>query len=559
LVSIPQWFGEYKQFGWMHLPDSGRARAGVVLCPSLGSEATWFHYALRLLAEDLEGRGFAVLRFDYPGTGHSAGDLKRSWPAGVLTAGARAALAHVRETGIESVAAVGFRLGGLVAASVVGGGSPDALVLWDPITSGRQFLRHQRAIRLLAVDPAFDPAMEDTAVSADDFGIAGYVFPSGAEQDITELDLARSQRRRGPVLILAEGDGGLLRRRPMAILEDAEIQPGEGVNSLLGSGRHPVATIARIGDYLDRHLPAAKVQFRTPPAAATVTVGSGAGGAVVETAETLGGIGLFAVATRPAAGDRPGSPHAVFVNTSYEPCVGPGRLWVELARDLAARGATVYRVDLSGLGDSPGRPGQGRFVPYQLEAIDDLVEAVQGLAGDTVPVLAGSCSGAYNVLEAARHLGRVKVLAVNPVLDAPMAGSEARGSVGRAVSVPRRPWVRALQTHPGVKSWARRLPEWVWRILDATRVQPSPARGLRPLAAADTETVVVCGPSHWPHYQRRGGWLVRPLVATGRLRLVMAPDLDHGVLRSSGQAVVRQVVLEEIAPVAGGHAAGAGP
>ena len=69
------WFGpeEGPLFGWLHWPDDGTARAGVVVCPPSGYEAVCAHRTLRVVAERLAERGFAVLRFDYDGTGDSAG------------------------------------------------------------------------------------------------------------------------------------------------------------------------------------------------------------------------------------------------------------------------------------------------------------------------------------------------------------------------------------------------------------------------------------------------------------------------------------------------------
>src|SRR4051794_24121136 len=61
-------------FAWLHQgePTSAR-RPGVLLCPPLGHEQVHAHRALRHLADALAGAGFAVLRFDYHGTGDSAG------------------------------------------------------------------------------------------------------------------------------------------------------------------------------------------------------------------------------------------------------------------------------------------------------------------------------------------------------------------------------------------------------------------------------------------------------------------------------------------------------
>src|SRR4029077_6329596 len=69
------WFGppDRRAFGWYHAPLGAPRDMAVVLCPSLGHESVCTHRAYRPLAEQLATLGFPVLRFDYHGTGDSAG------------------------------------------------------------------------------------------------------------------------------------------------------------------------------------------------------------------------------------------------------------------------------------------------------------------------------------------------------------------------------------------------------------------------------------------------------------------------------------------------------
>ena len=60
-------------FGWLHLPEGAPRETGVVLCAPFGCEWLWAHRMYRRLASALEAQGFAVLRFDYEGTGDSRG------------------------------------------------------------------------------------------------------------------------------------------------------------------------------------------------------------------------------------------------------------------------------------------------------------------------------------------------------------------------------------------------------------------------------------------------------------------------------------------------------
>jgi alpha/beta superfamily hydrolase len=75
LGCAPVQFGpdEGLRFGWFHPPQGEWRRTGVVLCNPIGDDLVRAHRPLRHLAERLASAGFAVLRFDFDGTGHSAG------------------------------------------------------------------------------------------------------------------------------------------------------------------------------------------------------------------------------------------------------------------------------------------------------------------------------------------------------------------------------------------------------------------------------------------------------------------------------------------------------
>src|SRR5205085_10315692 len=70
----------------------------------------------------------------------------------------------------------------------------------------------------------------------------------------------------------------------------------------------------------------------------------------------LGPVGLFGVVTE--VDPDPDKPVVVLLNNSIDHHVGPNRMWVDLARRIALLGFPVARGDISGIGDSPTRPGQ---------------------------------------------------------------------------------------------------------------------------------------------------------------------------------------------------------
>lgn len=78
--------------------------------------------------------------------------------------------------------------------------------------------------------------------------------------------------------------------------------------------------------------------------------------------------------------------------------VGPSRISVELARDLAAVGHPVLRFDLSGIGDSPRSPGASLEAMVKADIDDAITLILEQAEGNGGVCLVGFCSGADNGL-----------------------------------------------------------------------------------------------------------------------------------------------------------------
>jgi pimeloyl-ACP methyl ester carboxylesterase len=131
-------------FGVYHASHSSvPERGAAVLCPPWGPEYIASHRVLRRLAVMLSERGYHVLRFDYFGTGDSAGSREdgdmESWYAD-----ASAAVDELRDmSGISAVTVFGIRLGAVVAWRLaVGRGDVDAVVMWDPVIDGARYIQN---------------------------------------------------------------------------------------------------------------------------------------------------------------------------------------------------------------------------------------------------------------------------------------------------------------------------------------------------------------------------------------------------------------------------------
>jgi pimeloyl-ACP methyl ester carboxylesterase len=121
---------------------------------------------------------------------------------------------------------------------------------------------------------------------------------------------------------------------------------------------------------------------------------------------------LVGVLTAPAAPPTTTAPLVVFLNAGVIHRVGPHRLHVTLARQLALRGITSLRLDLSGIGDSRPVPGA---MSFRESAVADTRSAMDKLSSDLHMerfVLFGLCSGADNALATAAVDERVTGLVI---------------------------------------------------------------------------------------------------------------------------------------------------
>ena len=131
--------------------------------------------------------------------------------------------------------------------------------------------------------------------------------------------------------------------------------------------------------------------------------------------------GVLGIATDPATigvgghGSASMEPVVVFLNAGVLHRVGPNRLHVSLARRLSVCGFGSLRLDLSGIGDSRGVPGELTFRESAVADTRGAMDELQRSLGVGKFVLFGLCSGAENALATADVDPRVAGLVlVNP-------------------------------------------------------------------------------------------------------------------------------------------------
>jgi pimeloyl-ACP methyl ester carboxylesterase len=130
-------------FGAYHAPSSSApARGAALLCPPWGPEYFSCHRILRGLASRLSDAGFHVLRFDYYGTGDSAGE-REDGNLDTWYEDAALAMAELRDmSGCDKLTLVGVRLGAVVGWRLARAhDNVGQLVMWDPVADGSGYVR----------------------------------------------------------------------------------------------------------------------------------------------------------------------------------------------------------------------------------------------------------------------------------------------------------------------------------------------------------------------------------------------------------------------------------
>lgn len=580
----PLWLlrGQWPLFAWAHEPG-GRANGAVVLCPPLLGEHLPAQGLQRLVACALARRGLLAVRFDYEGTGDSGGPSGGPGRAAAWLDGVDQAVALARSRCDGPLTLLGVRSGALLAAqAAVRRRDVDVLVLWDPWQTGRAFLRRQRALQALRLSEAAASGEVEvpgftvdapTAEAIESFRLPGSLPVRRALQvarpktDVTDLPLA--VRLGSPTVPAPTAD--------VVFAMEGELEAYFEVDPLRRQMPVPVANavvdwVTAAVDELTREdglrggvtPPDRPGRLRVPSAgdAAPATVATAAGPVtiapsvpgevtVTERAVVLGPHALFGIETAPSAaptaprasgprsaagGQMAEPPTVLFLSSATDSHVGPARLWVILARRLAGVGIRCVRVDLSGLGDSPARPGRPEGVIRAPEAFDDVAEVVEAVGGPRATVLVGLCSGAYQALESALELTPLGVVGINPLLrfTPPEIASGEPLSPRRRLCEPRAMWVADAR---------RAVPEPVGRMMASTRrmlARARPPRGTRTtwaraLASAGVGVYCVCGDDE-----------ARQLLDAGftadHMRLDVLPGLDHGLTVASH----REIVLERV-------------
>ncbi|MEO5589859.1 MAG: alpha/beta hydrolase [Gemmatimonadaceae bacterium] len=183
----PLFFGTSEQplFGVYHPPRSQlQDIGGVVLCYPFGQEYMRAHRAFRQLALLLTKAGFHVFRFDYFGTGDSAGESSagsiEQWMRDVDTA-----IEELKDTAdIPRVSIVGLRLGASIGAlAAADRADVDTVVLWDPVIDGAEYAG------ALIAEGIHHESYRSAPVRGDAVSVLGFPLTPAMQAGLESLDL----------------------------------------------------------------------------------------------------------------------------------------------------------------------------------------------------------------------------------------------------------------------------------------------------------------------------------------------------------------------------------
>lgn len=153
---------ERQLFGAYH-PPRGVGRRGAVICNPWGPEYLRSHRALRVLGELLAEAGLHVLRFDWYGTGDSAGESHEGSEPESWLLDLDEAVTELKDMAeIRTTAIVGLRMGADVSARFAQNRKDiDRLVLWDPIVDGGQYTETLLRENRISFSDAYPPVSGD--------------------------------------------------------------------------------------------------------------------------------------------------------------------------------------------------------------------------------------------------------------------------------------------------------------------------------------------------------------------------------------------------------------
>lgn len=516
------------------------------------------HSSLRSLADDLARSGYPTLRFDYQGTGDSK-DLEgkeacTAWLESVTAAGD-----WLRETGVRQLVFCGVQLGALLAGLVAAQRDDVcAVVLLDPTTSGKSYLRQVRVAEAFRVGSGTDA-----------WEVAGVRMESGSNALLRELSLltSRSVPARDVLILNSSTSPNATRLADRMRLLGADVTQAmfEPMVEYDSIGQiQPGVDLGKIRDWLCRVVAPTPLPRSQQQATANISTES-----FVEQPVRFGPAQrLFGMLCRPTQESQPGF-ILIIGSVAAVPHYGFARFHVRLARRLAAAGVASFRFDFTGVGDSRPDASIASTHVYETSRVPDVAAAIDALqdCGYSRFAVAGLCSGAYHAFYASLADDRVQALVMlNPstfVWHDGLTLAKLQQDNQRSTRfyldtlAHRRGWARLVRGELNIGKAARTVRKHALRRLVAAGTRAAgllrwstesefPRRAMRELAARGVRILLLVGTVDGgldmveAHFGRNGRWLAALPGSSVRL----LPDLDHNLSSTAMQEAATDVILD---------------
>jgi alpha-beta hydrolase superfamily lysophospholipase len=539
ITTTARWIGDAARplLAWLTRSTVDAPRAGALIVPPVGYEYMTTHRTLRVLAETLASHGCDALRFDYDGTGDSAGD---QWDPKRLAAweeSVRHGADELRRIGNDTILVIGLRFGATLALLEAANVDAARVVAWDPVISGRRFVRQ---LRMLGVEG-------ETAVS-----VGGFVFDAETIDDISAIDLTRLDSRPAPSVLLierAERPGlGPLAEQLRTLGSEVTVASVTGSELCLDGPTEyaevPEEIVTLIAasstDTLRNDVPAETTAVQ--PVGDACAELDWHGVTIREYVTTFTDNQLVGVVGERASSIEPRAT-VVWLNSGSESHIGPGRAWVEYSRTLNALDVRTIRLDCRGWGESPD-DGYAPGRPYDAHMTGDVRALVDDLErrGWKRAVIAGLCAGAWIALEAARTTPLAGVIALNPQLYWE-PGDPIEANI-------------LTETHVRREGERQRIKDYnrygVWSILDVLGIKNRALQTLSDIDSRGTRTLLLFAPRDdgLEFLEDRSGRALQR-VCRGSIEVFEMETVDHGMHRAWQRPEVVEAVVafvEKIAP-----------
>ena len=246
---------------------------------------------------------------------------------------------------------------------------------------------------------------------------------------------------------------------------------------------------------------------------------------------------LVGIVTEPTSRS-PDLPVFLMLNAGVIHRVGPNRVYVSVARRLAALGFTTFRFDVAGLGDSVARrdglPYEDARIADAQEVMDHLYQTV-GVGGF---VTLGLCSGADHAFRVALADERVVGCVLLDGYTYPTAQHDAEQRRERLGEIRRRlfdlpAWKRVLTgRHPiwgVIRARVLRRKDLRMQFVMDTPPREEAETGIRRLVDRGARLFFIYTSRQAAHHAStvRAGEPFPPIDPSGAVRVTCMPDSDH--------------------------------